>query len=261
MFLVSSYHFFFSAPAYPVILGPSSNGPAERTLSTLESFRTPLHVSRLPSVPLADEQRPRKVHVPMASKLIFDHTPEGRKGKERRSSTSIGPYSSGMSGMRKLLARRREELEREVEVEVESGQPRGRRRSHSGEPEVEFEAYGKRKDEGKPELIQTEMADGRESRKIRPLVNGSADLALPRTRSATRSKPDGKHSTLRVPTTRVSRRHAPAPQLKTTRNKFSLNDDDDDDEPAWSMSVEDIKSYQAQAPKASLVAWIHFDTC
>jgi hypothetical protein len=189
----------------------------------------------------------------MPSKLRFDHTPEGRKDKTKRGPAIVGPYSSGMFGMRKLLARRREELalEREAEIEAEAKpEPENEHKpSLSEEPEMEFEHL---RDKGKTKHVEVEKEDTRESRKARPQVNGVTAKAdgLPRSRSPPRSKGDGPYSTLRAPTSRVSRTHAPAPRLKKARNKFSL--DDDDEESEWGMSVEEVKSYQAQGAKVCL---------
>ncbi|KAF8531658.1 hypothetical protein JB92DRAFT_2198359 [Gautieria morchelliformis] len=207
---------------------------AERTLSTLESFRTPLQGPVFPSAPEA--RRPPKVHVPNPSKLRFDHTPEGKKDKGKRVPEVVGPYSSGMSGMRKLLARRRDELQKEAEMKNE-----GKVLAQGGPqaPHAEGDVNGARKDQS----IETDADDNSEPHQSGVHVNGISSkeaAALPS--SPPRSKADS-YSSLRAPSNRVHRSHASAPKLKKPKNKFSLDDDEEEEE--WGMSVEELKNYQA----------------
>ena len=194
---------------------------AEQTLSTLEAFRTPLHNS-VSSASHVDKVRPRKVHVPFPSKLRFDHTPESKRDKAKRVPDIIGPYSSGMPGIRKLLARHKEELEKESERNSKKVPPE----HDSGVTGAEAEEQENQKDE------VTDIVP--ESRQGRDQVNGS---------SSKRLKGD-TYSSLRAPSGKAHRSHASAPKLKKPRNKFSL--DDEEEEGEWGMSVEELKKYHAQ---------------
>lgn len=173
--------------------------------------------------------------MPFPSKLRLDHTPEGKKEKVKRADV-IGPYSSGMSGMRKLLARRREEIEKEAKMDTEALE------NTQGEPKAQ-NAKRDKKETRKEQAIETEP-DILEPRHGR--VNGvssNRDNILP-TSPPARSKADS-YSSLRAPSSKVHRSHASAPKLRKARNKFSLDDDDDEDQ-EWSMSVEELKSYHAR---------------
>ena len=229
------------APSLPIqllqyLLGSPNMLKTERTLSTLESFRTPLHGPLFPSTPPVENHRPRKVHVPIPSKLRFDHTPEGKKEKAKRAEV-IGPYSSGMSGMRKLLARRKEELEKEAEMDTEAiVQTQSEAGASNAEPDT--------KETRKDQVIETDSEIALEPRQGRVHVNGvSPNRDDTFSSSPARLKGDS-YSSLRAPSSKVHRSHASAPKLRKPRNKFSL--DDDEEEQEWTMSVDELKNYQAQ---------------
>ena len=230
---------------FQYITGSPSIAKAERTLSTLESFRTPLHTSAA-APPYVGNHRPRKVHVPNPSKLRFDHTPESKKDKAKRVPDVIGPYSTGMSGMRKLLARRREELEKEAELDTESKLEKGDLQNASGISGSEADVKETQKDK----VVEADMEDDSTPVQSRIHVNGVSpkrDAISPKG-SPMRSKGDS-YSSLRASSSKVHRSHAPAPKLKRARNKFSLEDEEEEEE--WSMSVDELKKYQARVRGSS----------
>jgi hypothetical protein len=214
---------------YPIIGTPSkAASQAERTLATLESYRTPLINPLFESQSYPGDRRPHKVHVPLPSKFGFDHSLERKKKRP----SFVGPYSAEMSGMRKLLQKRKQELEEE-----ETAAEKGSHKKKSVEVDIQREDKVEKRHQD-----ETSREAGKED------VNGSprtVGQVTPKATVLARSSKTDSYMGLRASNSRVTRSHAPAPQLKKHRNKFSLNEDDDDDDDV-PMSVEDLKNYKAK---------------
>ncbi|GJJ12501.1 hypothetical protein Clacol_006744 [Clathrus columnatus] len=192
----------------------TSPSKAERTLSTLEAFRTPL--PRLASQIYPEDRRPRKVHVPLPSK----QSPGSEYKKKKQ--LSISPYPTETSGLRKLLQRKRQDNDSPAT---------------DGENQPEVNATGTN------EHNSEEITPKKATDPVQNLESISVTLET----STRKSKVDSYFS-LRAPPIRLRRTHVSAPQVNKPRNKFSLKDDGD--EPA--MSVEELKAYELKMQKPNL---------
>jgi len=195
----------------PFNMDVGSPSKAERALATLETYRTPLHPTEYPSTRYPPERRPRKVHVPAPPKFGFDHLPSGKK----RRTSIVQPYSSEMSGMRKLLQRKKQELE-QVTKELE-GVADDIKEVISPSEDKETRMENK---EDVPQPVQ---------------ISDKVESIPPRSSKAE------SYNGLRAPRDKVTLAHSPAPRA---RNKFSLRDEDDE-EP--SLTVKELKNFKATA--------------
>lgn len=189
----------------------ASPSKAERTLSTLETYRTPLN--RFPSQIYPEDRRPRKVHVPLPSKRFPGD--EFRKPKV----PDVSPYPTETSGLRKLLQRRRETGLQDVSVGKTT-------QDNAGETAYAVTLKGAvQKEEANIEVVPEFLPTATEASARNPKLEG--------------------YSSLRAPTMRLRRPHASAPQLRKPRNKFSLKEDGDE----TSLNLNELKSYEATVSK------------
>ncbi|KZT74226.1 hypothetical protein DAEQUDRAFT_807895 [Daedalea quercina L-15889] len=191
-----------------------TENPAERVLQDLDVYKTPLLPTRLrgsPGVP--DMFKHRKIPIPVL--MAGEHGKKTRLGSADKEKDEPGakPYA-GKGGMKKLLARRKQEVVDQHEKEKES-------------------AMDEEQEAGPSQLAQQKEAEPRD---VPPLPR----LTVPEFPPAPAA---GRSSSLRIGRSKTSRSHAPSAQRG--KNRFSATYDEEEGDDAMLTSEDG----QVEAPK------------
>lgn len=227
---------------------------AEKALHELDIYKTPLLPSRLrgsSTIPDMFKPKPQRAHTPILMLADRDEKPRLGKGKGKGEVNGTKPYA-GEGGMKKLLARRRQEADEEREAEraqamddgtileedEEEDQPRGKQGRSYGAGLAREKHAPEKKYEAVPALPPVPTFD--------PTFDRNAGR---------------EQSSLRVGRTRIARNHITRPTSKS-HNRFSaaFDEEEEDDQMGDEKSADQIALEEAakKVPVFSVPAGFSF---